>query len=482
MSRKCAARYFAALVVSCLFIILQPSILVCQTKMDTSIAGMWQGTLEFNNNKIRVVFRVAITDTGKLAASLDSPDQGAKGIPASVVFVTKDSVRILVESIGGLYAGKRSADDSSITGKWTQGGGSLPLTMVRTTAEIKYVRPQEPKPPFPYKSEEISFGSELTGMKYSGTLTYPDSGGPFPAAILITGSGAHDRDEYIFGHKPFLVIADCLTKRGIAVLRVDDRGVGGSTGDKMAVSTVEHAQDVIAEMQYLKSRSEIDSSEIGLIGHSEGGIIAPMVAAKSKSVAFVVLLAGTGMRGEKIIVDQTRLMLKSEGVPDSQIVKITSEQENEFRIMGISSDSVMVVDSLKSYLRANITQWAGNGANKDPEKAIDGKIKWLLSPWYHYFLFHDPQNDLERVKCPLLAMDGTLDLQVPGKENLDEIEKALKKGGSGDFTIKLLPGLNHLFQNAKTGDESEYAQIEETFSTEALSIMGNWIVEKTGNK
>ncbi|MFZ1083075.1 MAG: alpha/beta fold hydrolase, partial [Candidatus Kryptoniota bacterium] len=268
-----------------------------QTSADTSIVGSWQGTLVAGGAKLRIVFHVAKTDSGKLVSTLDSPDQGANGIPVSSTTVNVDSVTLTVASIGGSYVGRISGDKSSIEGKWNQNGLSFDLPLNRTTTEVKFNRPQEPKPPFPYKSEEVSFENETTGMKYAGTLTLPDSGGPFPAVILITGSGAHNRNEEVFGHKPFLVIADYLTRRGIAVLRVDDRGIGGSTGKKSAVTSADHAKDVIAEIEFLKSRCDIDPNKIGLIGHSEGGIIAPLVASQSKDVAFIVMLAGPGLAG-----------------------------------------------------------------------------------------------------------------------------------------------------------------------------------------
>lgn len=467
-----------------IFIISDYSKSICQTKPDTSIVATWQGTLEFSGNKLRIVFHIAKSDSGVLTGSLDSPDQGAKGIPASSVTLNRDSVKLLVESIGGEYSGKLSADNSTISGKWTQGGISLPLTVNRTSIEIKFNRPQEPKPPYPYKSEEVAFESKTTGMKYSGTLTVPDSGGPFPAAILITGSGVHDRNEEVFGHKPFLVIADYLTRRGIAVLRVDDRGAGASTGDKMAVSSVEHAKDVIVEIEYLKGRTEIDSDKIGIIGHSEGGMIAPMVAAQSKNVSFAVLLAGTGTTSERILIEQKTLIMKSAGVPDSTIQQEIQQDEHIYSIMKLSGDTTTIADSLKGYFNATFAEWGGDAEKKGgaKEKAIDARIKLLLSPWFRYLIFYDPVPELEKVKCPVLAMDGSLDLQVPAEENLKAIEDALKKGGNKDYTIKLMPGLNHLFQDAKTGSPTEYAQIEETFSPEALKVMGDWILERVGRK
>ncbi|MGO9480759.1 MAG: alpha/beta hydrolase family protein [Candidatus Kryptoniota bacterium] len=450
-----------------------PPASICQTKIDGLAIGTWQGTLEFSGNKIRIVFHVAKTDSGTMAVSLDSPDQGIKGIPAAVALVDRDSVRFSVESIGGDYVGRVSANDSSIDGKWMQGGFNLPLTMIRTNVEITYNRPQEPKPPFPYESEDVVFESNVTGMKYAGTLTYPDSGGPFPAAILITGSGAHDRNEELFGHKPFLVIADYLTRRGIAILRVDDRGIGGSTGNKMEATSPDHARDVTAEIKFLKSHKEINPHKIGLIGHSEGGIIAPMVAAKSDDVAFIVLLAGPGIPGYQVILDQITLLNKSAGADDSSINAALSVEKRVLDIVMTEKNSVKAAVRLTAILETE---------GGETVASADASIDQLLSPSYRSLLQYDPHQTLDKLKCPVLAMDGTLDLQVPGEENLKAIGDALKEGGNKDYTIKLLPGLNHLFQDAKTGSPTEYAQIEETISPKALKVIGDWIEERVSQK
>ena len=270
----------------------------------------------------------------------------------------------------------------------------------------------------------MTYTNEPGKTTLAGELTIPEGSGPFPAVILISGSGAQDRDETLMGHKPFFVLADALSRRGIAVLRVDDRGVGGSTGSTMQATMEDSAGDVIAGLEFLKGRREIDKTKLGLIGHSEGGVIAPIVATKSMDVAFIVLMAGTGLPGDQIITLQTRLIAKSTGANDDEI----------------------------------------------------------KSPWLQYFLRHDPRPVLEKVKCPVLALVGEKDLQVPPKENLAAIETALKQGGNTVSTVKELPGLNHLFQNAKTGGIGEYSEIEETIAPSALTLIGDWIAERTGGK
>ncbi len=472
-------RYTALIAAVLIVIISSPS--RSQTVPDSAVAGNWLGTLHFGNTSLRVVFHITRTDSNTLAATLDSPDQGATGIPVSSVRTAGDSIFLDVAAVRGGFEGIVAPDKASISGSWKQMNAALPLTLTRTKTEIRFNRPQEPRPPFPYRSEDVTYENTVEGVKLAGTLTLPEKGGPFPAAILITGSGPQNRDEELFGHKPFLVIADYLTKMGIAVLRVDDRGVGGSSGGYWSNSTTaDYATDVMAGIKYLKTRADIDHSKIGLIGHSEGGIIAPMVAAKSRDVAFVVMLAGTGYSGDKIILSQTRLLEKADGVPPGKIEEEEQRLKEEINIVESGKDSLAIAERLADYLSSNFSKWGTDYVNSglDSTEIIRSQIRNLDSRWFRFFLTYNPIPALEQVKCPVLAMDGTLDLQVPGEENLKAIGDALKRGGNKDWKTVLIPGLNHLFQDAKTGSEKEYAQIEETFSPKALKIMGDWITRR----
>jgi uncharacterized protein len=284
--------------------------IICAVAAETqppSVEGSWLGALKVQDIQLRIVFNITRESNGTLSATLDSPDQGAKGIPMDTVTFTGGELKITAASLAGGYVGKFSADGKTITGTWTQAGRSFPLDLARSQRPVVAAvrRPQEPKPPYPYLEEEVSYPNKEAGIKLAGTLTMPKAGGPFPAVILITGSGPENRDEALMGHKPFKVLADYLTRRGIAVLRSDDRGVGKSTGDFAKATTEDFASDALAGVAYLKTRKEIDPKHIGLIGHSEGGIIAPMAVVRSRDVAFLVLIAGTGFPGDHIIVRQT---------------------------------------------------------------------------------------------------------------------------------------------------------------------------------
>jgi uncharacterized protein len=342
-------------------------------------------------------------------------------------------------------------------------------------------RPQTPKPPFPYRAEAVKYENKAGGVTLAGTLTIPAGAGPFPAVILITGSGAQDRDETILGHKPFLVLADYLSRRGVAVLRVDDRGVGGSTGSIKTSTSEDFAGDVLTGLDFLKGHKEIDARKLGLIGHSEGGIIAPIAAVRSKDVAFIVLMAGTGVPGSQIVEAQGQLILKAGGSSESQM---KTEREIQKRLIDIL---VREIDEkiARVKLAAAVKEFVAAMPDSD-RKALGGKLGALSeaaldgfnNAWFRFFLTYDPRPTLRTLHCPVLAINGSKDLQVPAKENLAEIDKALKAGGNRNVKTVELPGLNHLFQPCKTGGPGEYGTIETTIDPGALKTIGDWILEK----
>jgi len=442
------------------------------------IKGVWQGTIKVNEQtELRVVFKISRKTDGTLTATMDSPDQGATNIPVEEVTLENGNLRMEVRSAMGVFEGKFEEDSSTIEGVWKQSGMTLPLLLKHIEEPPKVSRPQEPKKPYPYEEEEVVYKNEKAGVKLAGTLTLPRGKGPFPAVLLITGSGAEDRNETVFGHHPFLVLADYLTRRGIAVLRVDDRGVGGSTGSVSQSTSEDFAGDVLAGVRFLKGRKGINPKQIGLIGHSEGGIIAPLAAVQSPDVAFIVLMAGPGISGEKILYLQNSLIGKAQGISDEQIDENRHLQEHIFAVVKGERDSTMARRKLRKLLQEELNKEGKKGA--DNSAYIESEMRRVLSPWFRYFLTYDPKPTLMKVKCPVLAINGEKDLQVPPKENLRAIERALKAGGNKDYTVKELPGLNHLFQRCKTGSPTEYAKIEETISPTALRTIGDWILKRT---
>jgi pimeloyl-ACP methyl ester carboxylesterase len=349
----------------------------------------------------------------------------------------------------------------------------------RETQELEFGYQEKEINPEAYYSEDVTFTNEKENFRLAGTLTLPSREGVFPAAVLISGSGAQNRDEEIMGHKPFLVLADHLTRKGIAVLRFDDRGVGGSEGYTPDATTENFANDVEAAVNYLLSRSEIDKTKTGLIGHSEGGIIAPMLAAKSDNIAFIVLLAGPGIQGKDLLLMQTALIAKAIGTSDSIIEKSTAVNKQLYELVcnidNIEERTEKATEHVRKYLSELPPLMKGG---KTDEELISELMKEINNPWIEYFLRYNPAPTLEKVKCPTLALNGSKDLQVPSKVNLDAVKNALEKGGNKNFEIKELDGLNHLFQECNTGSPMEYAIIKQTFSPVALNEISNWILDE----
>lgn len=450
----------------------------------SSVEGIWEGSLEVPGLELRVVFHISEQPEGTFSATMDSPDQGAMGIPIDEVTIEGGHIRLELKSAFAVFEGIISQDFSTIEGEWKQAGGSFPLELRHVEKATVIRRPQDPEKPYPYGEEEVTYENREAGVILAGTLTYPKSGGPFPAVLLISGSGPQDRNETILGHRPFLVLSDYLTRRGVAVLRVDDRGVGGSTGDWMQATTEDLSKDVLAGIEFLKDREEIDPKRIGLIGHSEGGIIAPMVAAESEDIVFTVLMAGTGLPGEDILNMQAELIARAEGAPEAAIRLSLRRQKCIIAIVKEEKNQEVKKEKLRKIILEALEELPKEqkDALPDPEAYAQAQLASLLSPWFEYFLTYDPKPTLTRVQCSVLAIIGEKDLQVPPKENLSAIKEALKEGGNEDYTVLELPGLNHLFQSAETGAVSEYGKIEETISPSALEMIGDWILERANGK
>lgn len=439
-------------------------------------AGDWIGTLDVGAARLRLAFHLTHKDD-KLSATMDSVDQGAMGIPANETTVAGETIVIRFRALNGVFEGRRAAGSAEISGTWTQNGMDFPLTLKRGTAETPR-RPQEPKPPFPYDAIDVAFENPKAGdVKLAGTLTIPRDKRPVPAVVLISGSGPQDRDESLLGHKPFLVLADHLTRSGIAVLRYDDRGTGASTGTFRGATSDDFAGDAEAAVEFLTGRTEIDAKRIGLLGHSEGGLVAPIVAARNDGVAFIVLVAGPGLPGGEILDMQRELILKASGAPPEAI-------EFEHRV---ARKVLSLMDGKRSEdeIRAQLGQFYDTLTAEqrtplgDREAFISAQSKIALDAWLRHFVRYDPRPALEKVKCPILAIVGEKDLQVPAERNIHEIRAAVTRGGNRSLATRIMPGLNHLLQKCETGAPGEYAQIEETMNPAALDAISTWIREQT---
>lgn len=472
--------------------------LAAQAADGSRWVGDWGGTLQAGPTELPIVFHITEGDEG-LSATMDSPAQGAFGIPMDAVVVAGDTLTLSLRAAQARYQGVLQAD-GTVAGTWTQGPAALPLNLAPVEAGAEAVdpdvpvipdpatRPQTPKPPFPYGSEAVRFPNPAGDFELAGTLTLPQGEGPFPGVVLVSGSGPQDRDETLLGHKPFAVLADHLTRNGIAVLRYDDRGVGRSGGDFASATSVELATDAEAAVAFLAGRPEVEAGRVGIVGHSEGGLIAPMVAARNPGVAFIVLLAGPGMTGEEIILDQSRRIALAQGIDEARVERSLAVNRALFEVLHEGGDPAAAEARMREILAAALAEMTpeereAEGLTPEAEASwVDGQVSQLASPWLRYFLTYDPVPALEATRVPVLALNGELDLQVPHEANLAAIRAALERGGNPDFTVEALPGLNHLFQTAATGAPSEYSEIDETMSPRAMGRVSAWILERFGGR
>lgn len=467
---------FASGIIFFLLIFAQPAF---TELFAQSLSGRWEGAVVHGGSKYRMFFTIEEQDN-KWKASLDVPDQGARGIPVQEITVKDDSLSLVISSIGASYKGKIRQDNEVIQGRWNQAGFSLPLDLQKTEGETALLRPQLPEKPYPYHSEEITFRNTKAGVSLSGTFSRPKSEGQHPAVILVSGSGPQDRDGTLLDHKPFLVLADHLTRNGFAVLRYDDRGFGKSSGNFTSATTQDFANDAIAAFNYLQNRSDVKASETGIIGHSEGGIIAPLVA-EEKPLAFLVLLAPPVLPGRQTLLLQGESMLKKQGGTEAELQNYRQLQNQLMDIIRLEPDTKKAGEQLKVILQAEYDSLPEEirKANPVSPAGISAQVAQLVSPWFRYFVSYNPAASLAKVNAPVLVLFGGKDLQVPAKENAEALEEIIKRNNKTNFEIAIQEGLNHLFQPADTGLPIEYNQIETTMDPEVLRKISNWIQQHT---
>lgn len=444
----------------------------------------WTGKMKAGFQEFDFQFRVFEDDEKNKTATLDSFTENIEGIPCGIV---KDGSKITIEvpiaTAPATFVGALEGENK-IVGEWEQKDNKYPLTLkqvpLSSTRELKLNRPQTPQPPFDYDSEEVTIENKKDGLTLAGTLTTPKGNGPFPVVVLISGSGPQDRDETLFSHKPFFVIADHLAKNGIGVLRFDDRGTASSTGDFASATSADFANDVESVVEFLKAKDKVDATKIALCGHSEGGLIAPIVASRRTDLAAIVMLAGPGVNGRQIAFNQSRLIAAAAGaqeyemkINDMLLAKIFEYQDQNKPLDGSFLDAI--IKQIESAVPGDKT----DEFNVDETRAaIQQAVARTDTPWFKYFATFEPATALSKVKCPVLAIVGEKDLQVDPKLNNPAIEKALMDGGNPDYQVTVLPELNHLFQKCKTGAMSEYNQIEHTIDQSALDLLTDWLSKK----
>jgi len=442
------------------------------------ITGRWNGTVKLGEDKkISFIFNIENTEN-KYVTTIEIPTQRVSGLKPQKTSFKNGALFIDGANLGIKYEGSFNKKTQQFEGTFSEGLNALPLILKREKIKLEETtkRPQEPVKPYPYNEEEVVFKNKEANVSLSGTLTLPRANGKFPVVILISGSGPQDRDETFANHKPFWILADYLTRKGIAVLRYDDRGFGKSTGNFSNATTKDFSTDVISAVNYLKSRTDIDLNNIGLIGHSEGGIIAPLAANQTNDVSFIVLLASTGILGSELSLIQSKT-LRPFPVPDEDAYEQAIRKA--IKIAASNKEISAIKSELTTHYNATIAPilkpLVGNDAKVS--EIIKGLIEMRTTPWIRYFYNYNPADEFEKLKIPVLSLNGSKDTQVSAKINQEGIRKALIKGKNKDYKIIEMENLNHLFQECKTGKMDEYELIEQTFSPEALKVISNWILD-----
>lgn len=461
-------------------LILSALAMICglAANAQQDLKGDWQGVLKAGGAELHIIFHISDSS----AVSMDVIEQGAKDIPASGMSISGDSIQIGMSSIKSSYAGVRKGADQ-INGYWKQGGMSFPLDIKRNEKPVTFNRPQTPKAPFKYKSEDVEFQNSDKSVTFGGTLTLPSGKGPFPTVLLISGSGRQNRDEELFGHKPFAVVADHLSDKGYAVLRVDDRGTGKTTGDVPDLTSADFVKDASAAIDYLKTRKDINQKKIGIAGHSEGGMIAQMLATQRQDMDFIILLAGPGVRSSQLMMEQNAAILKANGARDEVIGsylrlydQVVQSAIHPGTKIEVKERIATAVKRWRSETDPEIVRATTGITDNTSEQVVSEKMAQdFLDPWIRYFLAYDPQPYLEKLQVKVLALNGDKDVQVVATSNLRGLEAGLAKSKSKQYTVKAMPGLNHLFQTCNKCTVAEYAQLEETFSPLALHEMSDWL-------
>lgn len=459
-----------------IFLVIVLAMGISVSYAEDRVVGHWEGHIEIPGQSLAVKVDLA-TDNSDWSGTIDIPTQGAKGLTLSDILVEENDegvhVKFSIHGVPGNPTFDGKLQDGAISGKFSQGGAQFGFRLSREAVPSP-ARPQEPKPPFPYQIEEVTFQSGAVNL--AGSLTVPQGDGPFPAVLLISGSGLQDRDETVFGHKPFWVIADHLSRAGIAVLRVDDPGIGKSTPHPKPPTTADFATDVEAGVAFLKQDNRM--GRVGLIGHSEGGLTAAIVASRSTDVGFVVLMAGPGVPGAELLQKQNERIFDAAGIAGERKQNLLTLLDRLFTTltsdMAEDKQRRVVEEIVRKQLEIN-----GVPPAQQDETQVQTLVEQTVTPWMRYFLTFNPRPALEKIRVPVLAFNGELDVQVDAEQNLTAIAAALDRGGNRDVTVHRLPKHNHLFQRARTGLMNEYAAIEETISPEVLGLIRDWILSVT---
>lgn len=437
-----------------------------------SLEGHWEGEIVVPQSALAIHCDFVRDAGGGFSGTIDIPQQGATGLLLEEIVIDGAALRFAIGPIPGKPRFSGTIEGDRISGQFAQNGMSFEFRLEKRE-KTAAKRPQLPLPPFSYRELAVSFGHGE--VQLAGTLSLPPGDGPFPALMLFSGSGLQDRDCTIFGHKPFLLLADRLSRAGFAVLRADDRGVGGSKGDLSQVTTEAFVEDARSGIRFLAGRPEIDARRIGMYGHSEGAAVAAGVAARGE-LAFVILAAGPGVNGSELILEQLKRLSLAGGVPAAQVDVLVAQTREMHRVAMAAGSDQEAQDKIVELGLAQLRQQKGEAAISAADReALQQQALQVASPWFRSLLVFDPAANLEKIKVPVLVLQGELDLQVAADQNLPKIEAALARAGNRDVAVKRLTGLNHLLQPAKTGLVAEYGEIETTIDESALTAIAAFL-------
>ena len=437
-------------------------LLFAALQSQAQIEGYWKGQIDLGGQQLEMAFNIKAAENG-YSATLDVPAQGAYDVPVDKTVFQDNHLQLTLSAMGANYSGTLKGE--AIEGEFTQHGMAFPLNLARGEKETPKARPQDPQPPFNYRAEEVTFTNKKEGNTLAGTLTIPEGDGPFPALVLVSGSGQQNRDEELMNHRPFWVIADYLSRRGVAVLRYYDRGMGGSGGEVENATSMDFSYDAEAAFDYLLNRKEINASQVGILGHSEGGLINFMVSARRPEVAFVVSLAGPAVNGVELLIAQGEAINRASGMTDEMIAFSNTASRQMYDIIEASNDR----EEADTLLRQLVKGW-GYG-----EELTEQTVSQLTMPWMYYFLKYDPTEAIVKTNCPALLLNGSKDVQVVASQNLPAYEKIITEHGKTNMTLREMPSLNHLFQHCETGSPNEYFTIDETISVEVLEMIVGFV-------
>lgn len=437
--------------------------------------GNWEGVIGKGSTDLKIGLSFSDAE-GVMEADIVIPAQGFKG-KLKIQELSETTISLLIQGIPGNPRFQGELVGDRISGIFSQSGQDLDFSLSRSLEALSTKRPQDPTPPFPYSVEEVEFSSGDTTI--AGSLTIPEGDAAFPAIIMITGSGPQNRDEELLGHRPFLVISDALSRAGFAVLRTDDRGVGGSSGELSQASYAQLADDVIAGLEFLKTRTDIDPGRIGLFGHSEGGYLAPLVASQRSDLAFIIMMAAPSVAGLEVLELQNRLILQQEGESETEIAK-------QIAFLRLLADALKreAYDEAASLTEARVKEsFAAMAESEKPSEElqaqiIETQVANVANPYFRNVMVFDPQPYLRELRLPVLAFYGSKDIQVDAEQSLEPLRAALQEAANSDVTLKVFEGLNHLMQPAVTGAISEYGDIEITIAPEVLEFVIAWLRER----